>query len=81
MTRYTYGNPDSNRVLIQMVDDHDLSVIEDEVNYIRQEVGDDFYLLALKVEDWNHDLSPCSKSRAGTYAWQTWHRLRHGGYP
>lgn len=58
MTRYTYGNPDSNRVLIQMVDDHDLSVIEDEVNYIRQEVGDDFYLLALKVEDWNHDLSP-----------------------
>lgn len=58
MTRYTYGNPDSNRVLIQMVDDHDLSVMEDEVNYIRQEVGDDFYLLALKVEDWNHDLSP-----------------------
>ena len=58
MTRYTYGNPDSNRVLIQMVDDHDLSVMENEVNYIRQEVGDDFYLLALKVEDWNHDLSP-----------------------
>lgn len=58
MIRYTYGNPDSNRVLIQMVDDHDMSVMEDEVNYIRQEVGDDFYLLALKVEDWNHDLSP-----------------------
>ena len=28
---YEYGNPDSSTVLLQMVDDHDLAVIENEV--------------------------------------------------
>ena len=58
MTRYEYGNPASSRVLIQMVDDHDLSGMEREVNAIRDQAGDDFFLVALKVEDWNRDLSP-----------------------
>ena len=60
MTRFEYGNPGSSNVLIQMVDDHDLSVIENEVNTIKEKAGDDFYLIALKVDDWNHDLSPWS---------------------
>ena len=32
---YEYGNPDSSTVLLQMVDDHDLAVIENEVAAIR----------------------------------------------
>ena len=58
MTRFEYGNPASSNVLIQMVDDHDLSMIENEVNNLAERIGDDFYLVALKVNDWNRDLSP-----------------------
>ena len=58
MTRFEYGNPASPHVLIQMVDDHDLAVIESEVNAIVDRAGDDFHLIALKVDDWNRDLSP-----------------------
>ena len=35
MDIYEYGNPDSSAVLLQMVDDHDLAVIENEVAAIR----------------------------------------------
>jgi len=52
-----YGDPESNRVLIQPVDDHDLSVIENEVAAIKART-DDFRLIAVKVNDWNRDLSP-----------------------
>ena len=41
-----------------MVDDHDLSVIENEVKTIIEKAGNDFCLVALKVDDWNRDLSP-----------------------
>ena len=58
MMRFEYGNPESTNVLIQMVDDHDLSVIENEVRAITEEVGDCFCLVAFKVCDWNQDLSP-----------------------
>ena len=54
---YEYGNPDSSTVLLQMVDDHDLAVIENEVAAIRK-TADDFRLLAVKVKNWNLDLSP-----------------------
>ena len=57
MDIYEYGNPDSSAVLLQMVDDHDLAVIENEVAAIRK-TADDFRLLAIKVQDWNLDLSP-----------------------
>ena len=53
------GNPDSKTVLVQMVDDHDLEVIESEYQHIRfLSQGKDFCLLAVKVNDWNNDLSP-----------------------
>ena len=58
MTRFEYGDPASANILIQMVDDHDLSVIENEAKAIQAEAGDDFRLVALKVDDWNRDLSP-----------------------
>lgn len=54
----TYGNPNADILLIQMVDDHDLSVIESEVSCIRKLSGRDFLLKAIKVNSWNSDLSP-----------------------
>ena len=56
MKRFEYGNPASPNVLIQMVDDHDLAVIDSEVRSIKAEA--DFCLIAFRVEDWNRDLSP-----------------------
>ena len=58
MKVYEYGNPDAEIVLIQPVDDHELSVIENEISHIREMTAVDFRLLAVKVSRWNHDLSP-----------------------
>ena len=57
MLTYEYGNPVSSVVLLQMVDDHDLDVIENEIAEIRKTV-DDFKLIAVKTNNWNTDLSP-----------------------
>ena len=59
MTTRILGNPDSKTVLVQMVDDHDLEVIESEYRHIRSLAPEkDFSLLTLKVNVWNKDLSP-----------------------
>ena len=58
MEIFKYGNLNSNNVIIQLVDEHDLSIIENEVKYILDHSHKDFCLLALKVNDWNKDLSP-----------------------
>ncbi len=57
MQAFTYGDPASDKVLIQLVGDHDLSYLENEAGIIR-ETTDDFCLKALKVSSWNDDLSP-----------------------
>lgn len=54
------GQADSSKVLIQPVDNHDLAYIEKEVELIREAVGDDWCLTAVKVDNWNDDLSPWS---------------------
>lgn len=53
-----YGNPDAKTVLIQMIDDHDHEGMESEVAEIRKLTDADFYLIAIKVQNWNADLSP-----------------------
>ena len=58
MNTYKFGNPEAPAVLVQMVDDHDLEVIESEVSEIRKRTGTDFHLIAIKVKNWNQDLSP-----------------------
>ena len=62
MKVYEYGNPVAERILIQMVDNHDLEFIEREVDAIGREVDaigrEDFRLIAMQVADWNKDLSP-----------------------
>ena len=58
MIRHLYGEQSSSSVLVQMVDDHDLSVMDSEVRLIREMAGKDFLLIAMKVGNWNHDLTP-----------------------
>lgn len=58
MTVYEYGNPAAEIVLIQPVDEQDLSVIENEVNEIKRLSKTNFYLLAIKIDKWNDQLSP-----------------------
>ena len=59
MNTYHFGNKESDNILIQMVDDHDMAVIEKEIEYIRELYSsDDFCLIAIKVDNWNNDLSP-----------------------
>ena len=55
----TYGDREADTVLIQMVDDHDLAVIENEVEHIGRLIGDrPFRLVAVRVKSWNDDLAP-----------------------
>ena len=54
----TYGNPNASIVLIQMVDEHDLEGMRSEAAEIQKLTDTDFYLLAIKVQIWNHSLSP-----------------------
>ena len=53
-----YGNPDAPVVLLQPVDTHDLAGMESETAEIRRLSNTDFCLLAIKVENWNAELSP-----------------------
>lgn len=53
-----YGDPDAPTILIQMVDDHDLEGMESEVAEIQKLTAKNFYLIAVKVRNWNTDLSP-----------------------
>ena len=55
----TFGRPGSERVFIQMVDDHDLDVIHEEVRYLEELNGDDDWMIVtVHVNDWNTDLTP-----------------------
>ncbi len=53
-----YGDPDAPTVLIQLVDDHNLEGMESETAEIRKLTAENFYLIAVKVRNWNTDLSP-----------------------
>lgn len=55
----TFGNPEADTFLIQMVDDHDLEFLESELTYIRELTGgQEFCMKAVQVQSWNRDLSP-----------------------
>ena len=54
-----FGNDQSNTVLIQPVDDHDLALVGQEIELISGMTGEaDFLFAAVQVDDWNSDLSP-----------------------
>ena len=54
----SYGNTDSELVIIQMSGAHEKNLIEKEVSLIKELTDRDFLLLACFVDDWNRDLSP-----------------------
>ena len=59
MQIFHFGNEGSRTVLIQMAYEHDLRVLDNEVKLIEELSGvSDFHLIAVKVDDWNDDLSP-----------------------
>ena len=55
---FEYGDPGASAVLVQPVDDHDLSFLDDEIRTIQSLTDVPFRLAALKVKDWNRELSP-----------------------
>ena len=58
MTPYYFGSRNASIVLVQAVDGHSLSSVENEINEIRRLSSADFCLIAVKVDSWNSDLSP-----------------------
>lgn len=53
-----YGNTNSQIVLLQPVDEHDLDIMEQEIEIIQKETTVDFQLIAYPIKNWNHELSP-----------------------
>lgn len=58
MKTYEFGDPEADTVLIQPVDGRDLAGIGNEVLLIAADCGKSFHLIAVKVDNWNTDLSP-----------------------
>ncbi len=58
MIKYEFGDVSADTVLIQPVDEYDLSGIENEVSLIAGSCDKSFCLIAVKVDNWNTDLSP-----------------------
>ena len=58
MEIYEYGNPNATDVLIQPVTQDMLCEMEQEAEKIRQRTQRQFRLIAVKVNDWNEELSP-----------------------
>ena len=55
----TYGDPEADTLLLQMVDDHDMEGMDREIAKIREMTGGkNFCLKAVPVNSWNKDLSP-----------------------
>ena len=58
MKLYKYGNPESDIVLIEPVGDHNLSEIPNQVERIKTNTKKEIQMLAIKVDNWNQELSP-----------------------
>ena len=53
-----YLNEVTEYILIQPVDENDISVLDNEVKYIEENTDRNFSLVAFKIEDWNSELTP-----------------------
>ena len=53
-----YLNEDTEYILIQPVDENDISVLDNEVKHIEENADRNFSLVAFKIEDWNSELTP-----------------------
>ena len=57
-----YLNEDTEYILIQPVDENDISVLDSEVKHIEENADRNFSLVAFKIEDWNSELTPWEMS-------------------
>ena len=53
-----YISENTQYLLIQPVDEHDIEVLDNEVAEIQKNTEKQFSLIAFKIEDWNNELSP-----------------------
>ena len=53
-----YVSENTQYLLIQPVDEHDIEVLDYEVEEIQKNTEKQFSLIAFKIEDWNNELSP-----------------------
>ena len=53
-----YLNENAEYILIQPVDENDISVLDNEVKHIGENIDRNFSLVAFKIEDWNSELTP-----------------------
>jgi len=53
-----YLNEDTEYILIQPVDENDISVLDNEVKHIEENTDRNFSFVAFKIEDWNSELTP-----------------------
>ena len=53
-----YISENTQYLLIQPVDEHDIEVLDDEVTEIQKNTDKQFSLIAFKIEYWNNELSP-----------------------
>ena len=53
-----YISENTQYLLIQPVDEHDIEVLDNEVAEILAKTDKQFSLIAFKIEDWNNELSP-----------------------
>lgn len=54
----TFINENAKYLLIQLIDEHDAATLENEYQAIRKSVSVPFSLVAVKVRNWNDELSP-----------------------
>ena len=55
---YLYVRPQSKFLLIQPVDEHDLELLDKEVELVEALSCESFSLVAFRIEDWNRELTP-----------------------
>ena len=57
-----FGDPQAERVLVQMVEQREAGELDKEETVLRKQYDGDFCLTAVQVNDWNKDLSPWEAS-------------------
>ena len=53
-----YISENTQYLLIQPVDEHDIEILDNEVEEIEKNTEKQFSIIAFKIEDWNNELSP-----------------------
>ncbi len=55
---FLYHDVDATQLLIQPVDEHDLGLLDREIEVIKSMTGKPFSLVGLLIHEWQHELTP-----------------------